>query len=86
MERSLPVWTTKAGRPIKYPVEWGIPANSLEHIPPYGPPQIFWASPEKYIPASKGFIDREFSGRTFKWGKTEDSDDEYSRIEIFEDE
>ncbi|MFO7963517.1 MAG: hypothetical protein R6U50_06325 [Desulfobacterales bacterium] len=86
MERSLPVWTTKAGRPVKYPVEWCIPANSLEHIPPYGPPQVFWASPEKYIPASKEFIDREFSGRTFKWGKTEDSEDEYTRIETFEDE
>ena len=86
MEKSLPVWTTKAGRPVKYPVEWCIPANSLEHIPPYGPPQMFWASPEKYIPASREFIDREFSGRTFKWGKTSDSDEEYGRIEIFEDE
>jgi hydroxymethylglutaryl-CoA lyase len=86
MGRSLPVWTTKAGRPVKYPVEWCIPANSLEHIPPYGPPQVFWASPEKYIPASREFIAREFSGRNFKWGKCDDSEDEYCRIEVFEDE
>jgi hydroxymethylglutaryl-CoA lyase len=85
MQRTLPVWTTKSGRPIKYPVQWCIPGNSLEHIPPYGPPQMFWASPEKYIPASKEFIDREFSGRSFKWGKTKDCDDEYCRIEILED-
>ncbi len=86
MGRSLPVWTTKAGRPVKYPVEWCIPANSLEHIPPYGPPQTFWASPEKYIPASREFIAREFSGRNFKWGKCDGSEDEYCRIEVFEDE
>ena len=86
MEKSLPVWTTKAGRPIHYPVEWCIPANSLEHIPPYGPPQMFWASPEKYIPASKEFIDREFSGRAFSWGETENSEDESSQIEFYEDD
>ncbi len=86
MQRSLPVWTTKSGRPIKYPVEWCIPPNSLEHIPPYGPPQMFWASPEKYIPASKEFIEREFTGRTFKFGKTDDSDDEYVKIEFFEED
>jgi len=86
MERTLPVWTTKAGRPIKYPVEWCIPPNSLEHIPPYGPPQVFWASPEKYIPASKEFIDREFSGRTFKWGKCEGTEEDYCKIEIFDED
>jgi hydroxymethylglutaryl-CoA lyase len=86
MQRTLPVWTTKSGRPIKYPVEWCISPNNLEHIPPYGPPQIFWASPEKYIPASKEFIEKEFSGRTFRWGKTEDSDDEYMKIEFYEEE
>ena len=85
MERSLPVWTTKAGRPIKYPVEWCIPPNSLEHIPPYGPTQMFWASPEKYIPASSEFIQREFEGRTYKWGKCDESGEDYCRIEIFED-
>ncbi|MGA2403010.1 MAG: hypothetical protein ABSG91_15110 [Syntrophobacteraceae bacterium] len=86
MGRSLPVWTTKAGRPVKYPVEWCIPANSLEHIPPYGPPQMFWASPEKYSPASREFISREFTGRTFKWGKCDDGEEEYCRIEVFEGE
>ncbi len=84
MGKSLPVWTTKAGRPITYPVEWCIPPNSLEHIPPYGPPQMFWASPEKYIPASKEFIDNEFEGRTYKWGKC-DGEEPYCRIEIDED-
>lgn len=84
MGKSLPVWTTKAGRPITYPVEWCIPPNSLEHIPPYGPPQMFWASPEKYIPASKEFIDNEFEGRTYKWGKC-DGEEPYCRIEIDEE-
>ena len=85
MGKSLPVWTTKAGRPITYPVEWCIPPNSLEHIPPYGPPQMFWASPEKYIPASKEFIDKEFEGRTYKWGKC-DGDEPYCRIEVFDED
>ncbi len=86
MERSLPVWTTKSGRPIKYPVEWCIPPNSLEHIPPYGPPQMFWASPEKYIPASKEFIEREFEGRTYKWGKCDREDEPYCRIEMLDED
>ena len=85
MGKSLPVWTTKAGRPITYPVEWCIPPNSLEHIPPYGPPQMFWASPEKYIPASKEFIDQEFEGRPYKWGKC-DGDEPYCRIEVFDED
>lgn len=85
MDRTLPVWTTKAGRPIKYPVEWCIPANSLKYIPPYGPHQMFWASPEKYIPATREFIEREFAGRSFRWGKCEGSDDDYCRIETFEE-
>ena len=86
MERTLSVWTTKAGRPIRYPVEWCIPANSIEHIPPYGPPQIFWASPEKYIPASRDFIDKEFGGRSFVWGKCEGGEEDYCRIEIEEED
>ena len=86
MGKSLPVWTTKAGRPITYPVEWCIPPNSLEHIPPYGPPQMFWASPEKYIPASKEFIDNEFEGRTYKWGKCDGEDEPYCRIEILDED
>jgi hydroxymethylglutaryl-CoA lyase len=86
MEKSLPVWTTKAGRPISYPVEWCIPPNSIEHIPPYGPPQMFWASPEKYIPASREFIDSEFEGRTYKWGKCDGEDEPYCRIEIMDED
>jgi hypothetical protein len=45
---------------------------------------MFWASPEKYIPASKEFIDNEFEGRTYKWGKC-DGEEPYCRIEIDED-
>ena len=85
MEKSLPVWTTKSGRPIKYPVEWCIAPNNIEHIPPYGPPQMFWASPEKYSPASADFIGREFEGRTYKWGKCDDEEDGYCRIEMIEE-
>jgi len=81
MERSLPVWTTKAGRPIKYPVEWCISQNSLEHIPPYGPPQMFWASPEKYKAVSKDFVEKEFSGRKFKWGKCDAGEEDFCKEE-----
>jgi hydroxymethylglutaryl-CoA lyase len=69
MQKSLPVWTTKAGRPIQYPVEWCIPTNDLSYVPPYGPPQMFWADPSRYKPASSNFIDKEFKGRDFTWGK-----------------
>ncbi|WP_373498019.1 hypothetical protein [Desulfococcus sp.] len=86
MEKTLPVWSTKAGRPIKYPVEWCIKPNNLEHIPPYGPPQIFWASPEKYIPATTEYINSEFEGKTYKWGRCEGEEEDYCRIETFEDE
>ena len=79
MGRTLPVWTTKAGRPIKYPVEWCIPTNNLDFVPPYGPPQIFYATPAQYKPATKEFIEKEFEGRDFRWGKCEGED--YCRIE-----
>jgi hydroxymethylglutaryl-CoA lyase len=69
MQKSLPVWTTKAGRPIQYPVEWCIPTNDLSYVPPYGPPQMFWADPSRYKPASSNFINKEFTGRDFTWGK-----------------
>jgi len=32
MQQSLPVWTTKAGRPIKYPVEWKVLADEGEAV------------------------------------------------------
>ncbi len=72
MGRTLPVWTTKAGRPIKYPVEWNIPRMDFSYIPPYGPPQIFWADPGKYKPATKSFIEKEFEGRELRWDPWEE--------------
>ena len=72
MERTLPSWTTKAGRPIKYPVEWCIPTNDLSYVPPYGPPQIYWADPSRYKPASASFIAREFEGRELRWDPWEE--------------
>ncbi|GAB4267847.1 MAG: hypothetical protein Kow0092_21410 [Deferrisomatales bacterium] len=63
MEKTLPVWTTKAGRPIKYPVEWNISRTDLSYVPPYGPPQIIWADPGKYKPATRSQIEEEFAGR-----------------------
>jgi len=61
--RTLPVWTTKAGRPIKQPVEWNISEGNLAYVPPYGPSQMYWADPSRYKPASKAFIDKQFEGR-----------------------
>lgn len=72
MQKSLPVWTTKAGRPIQYPVEWCIPTNDLANIPPFGPPQMFWSDPSKYKPASSSFIKKEFKERDFTWGRCND--------------
>ncbi|MBI5441803.1 MAG: hypothetical protein HY900_11410 [Deltaproteobacteria bacterium] len=66
MEKSLPVWTTKAGRPIHHPVEWNISADDLSHVPPYGPPQIFWAAPGKYKPATLSHVRHEFAGRELR--------------------
>jgi hypothetical protein len=47
---------------------------------------MFWASPEKYLPASKEFIEREFGGRTYKWGKCDDPEEAYCRIETLDEE
>lgn len=63
MERSLPVWTTKAGRPIHHPVAWNISGEDLSQVPPYGPPQMFWAAPGKYQPATKSQVDQQYAGR-----------------------
>ena len=76
MGRTLPVWTTKAGRPIQYPVEWCIPTNDLSYVPPYGPPQMFWADPSRYRPASEKFVKKEFDGREFGWGRCEGEEGE----------
>ncbi|MBI5013986.1 MAG: hypothetical protein HZB55_00645 [Deltaproteobacteria bacterium] len=63
MEKSLPVWTTKSGRPIKYPVEWNVSADDLSYVPPFGPPQMYWADPGKYKPATLSQIQQVFEGR-----------------------
>ena len=70
--QSLRVWTTKAGRPIKQPVEWNIPENNLAYVPPYGTPEIYWADPSRYKPASASFIAKEFEGRKLRWDPWED--------------
>ncbi len=81
MQKSLPVWTTKAGRPIKYPVEWCIPTNDLSNIPPYGPPQMFWADSSKYKPASDAFVQKEFKDRSFKWGRCDSGTDSWCKFD-----
>ena len=63
MEKSLPVWTTKAGRPVHQPVEWNLEGGDLSQVPPYGPPQIFWASPGKYKPATMSQVGAQYAGR-----------------------
>ncbi len=63
LEKSLPVWTTKAGRPIRYPVEWNISTSDLSYVPPFGPPQMVWAHPGKYKPATRSQVEAEFQGR-----------------------
>lgn len=72
MERTLHCWTTKAGRPIKQPVEWNIPTNNLAYIPPYGSPEVCWADPSRYKPASAAFIAKEFEGRELRWDPWEE--------------
>lgn len=61
--RTLPPWSTKAGRPIKQPVEWNIQEGNLAYVPPYGPLQVYWADPSRYKPASASFVAKEFEGR-----------------------
>jgi hydroxymethylglutaryl-CoA lyase len=63
-EQSLRPYCTKSGRPIKQPVEWCIPSTGLQFIPPYK--EGYWASPEKYKPASLDFIAKEFKGRRLR--------------------
>ena len=72
MDRTLHCWTTKAGRPIKYPVEWCIPTDDLSYVPPYGPPEAYWADPSRYKPASASFIAKEFEGRELRWDPWEE--------------
>jgi len=69
-EQSLRPYCTKSGRPIKQPVEWSIPTQSLEYIPPYR--DCNWAFPGKYKPASASFIAKQFEGRELRWDPWED--------------
>jgi hydroxymethylglutaryl-CoA lyase len=70
--QSLRPYCTKSGRPIKQPVEWNIPERNLAYIPPYGPPEVYWADPSRYKPASASFIAKEFEGRKLRWDPWED--------------
>lgn len=72
MGRTLHPWSTKAGRPIKQPVEWAIPEGNLGYIPPYGLPEVYWADPSRYKPASASFIAKQFEGRKLRWDPWEE--------------
>lgn len=65
--RPLRVYCTRQGRPIKHPVEWGIPQMDLKHIPPFSHWLGEWGYPEKYKPATASFIAKEFEGRKLRW-------------------
>lgn len=66
LKRTLPPWSTKAGRPIKQPMDWNMQEGNLAYVPPYGPPQIYWADPSRYRPACASLIEKEFAGRKLK--------------------
>jgi hydroxymethylglutaryl-CoA lyase len=72
MERSLRPLSTKAGRPIKQPVEWNNAEGNIAYIPPYGPPEVYWADPSRYKPASASFIAKQFEGRKLRWDPWEE--------------
>ncbi len=76
-EKSLRPHCTKSGRPIKQPVKWCIPADSLEFVPPYK--ESYWASPGKYEPASPDFIEKEFKGRKLRTGHWKAGAKEYAK-------
>ncbi len=73
MKQTLPVWTTKSGRPVKYPVEWCL-KDSLEFLPPYGPNEIYWAFPGKYEPLLPEHLYKYTDKRLYKPGKCFDND------------
>lgn len=70
--RPLRTYCTRAGRPIKYPVEWCIPTMNLEYIPPFSYWTGEWGYPAKYKPATASFIAKEFEGRKLRWDPWED--------------
>jgi len=72
LQESLRPYCTKSGRPIKQPVEWNIPERDLAYVPPYGPPQVYWADPSRYKPASASLIAKEFEGRKLRWDPWKD--------------
>lgn len=76
-EKSLRPNCTKSGRPIKQPVKWCIPTASLEYLPPYK--ENYWASPEKYEPASPNFIEKEFKGRKIRMDTCKAGAKEYAK-------
>jgi len=71
-EKPLRTYCTRAGRPIKYPVEWNIKTTDLAYVPPYSYWTGEWAYPEKYKPASAAFIAKEFEGRELRWDPWEE--------------
>jgi len=71
-EKPLKPYCTRAGRPIKYPVEWNIPTADLSYVPPYSYWAGEWAYPEKYKPASAAFIAKQFEGRELRWDPWEE--------------
>ena len=69
-EEPLRTYCTRSGRPIKQPMEWTIPTSDLSFIPPYK--EGYWATPDKYKPASAQFIRKEFEGRKLRWDPWEE--------------
>jgi len=55
------------GRVFEWVVERSLPSWNLEYVPPYGPPQTYWADPSRYKPASRETIAKEFEGRELRW-------------------
>ncbi|MBI2859718.1 MAG: hypothetical protein HYX90_11650 [Chloroflexi bacterium] len=64
-QEPLRPYTTKSGRPIKYPTEWNLSTTNLDYLPPYK--EGYWAAPGKYKPASAEALEKEFKGRKFRW-------------------
>ncbi len=73
MEKQLRPYTTRAGRPIKYPTKWNIATSDLSYVPPYSNGMGEWAYPDKYKPASAEYIAQQFKGREMgpnSWDET----------------
>ena len=57
---------------MKQPVEWCLAEGNLAYVPPYGPPEVYWADPSKYKPATASFIAKQFEGRKLRWDPWEE--------------